>query len=313
MKFRGIQNEKGLMKSLLACLFLILSMSACSKKSDNTDLFFSDEIAQNAGDMMAGIDESGGSSGTLAYQGEFKNAERILAQNSKDDLRWQNLISILVPKAQAVSCYAYGFSACSSNSITRTFNNCSMGLSTISGSVFVGWDGSSANCTLGTTNDTITRIPSFVITGPSGGTFNVSKTSVYAQRMTWVSGTGSSKVFSYYNDGIRRWVKTAGGATVYDYTTTTTSNISVTGTTRSNRVINGGTLRVTNNISGVTCDITPTNLAWSTGCTCASSGSWSGSCSDGTSVNLSIGSCGTGTLSLGTSSMGVTFDRCMGT
>lgn len=302
------------MKCLKYVLVLGLALSACKNKNEESSTTTtSDEVAQNIGDMMAGVDESGGSTGEIAWQGEVLGAQHLLARATKKDLRWEALRSKLLPQAQAVSCYGQGFGACSSDVITRNFNNCTVGLSTISGTVTLTWGGSPSNCSMTTTGDSITRNPGFTITGPGGGTFQVSKTGTIGQKLTWASGSGSSKVLTYTNDGIRRVVTSASGTTLYDYTAATTADITVTGTTRSNRVINGGTLRVTNNSNSEYCELSPSNVTWSSGCTCATSGTWSGTCSNGSSISLSISSCGSGTLSVGSTSTGIDFDRCTGT
>ncbi|WP_413289358.1 hypothetical protein [Bdellovibrio sp. HCB337] len=301
------------MKFVKYILVLGLIVSACSKKAEDSETI-SDELAQNVGDMMAGVDESGGSNGTLAFRSEVSGAERILAKHAPADLRWRTVLAKVLPEARATSCYGYGFGACTSSTITRNFNSCTIGSATVTGDVDITWAGTGVTtCALNQSGNTITRDPNFTVTGPYGGAFHVAKTATIGQRITWASGTGTTKAFNFSNDGIRRWVTTPGGTTIYDYTTTTTSDITVTGTLRSNRVMNGGTLRVTNNLTSATCDISPSNVNWSSGCTCASSGSWSGTCSDGSSVSLSITSCGSGTLTIGSTSRGVSFDRCTGT
>ncbi|RME18236.1 MAG: hypothetical protein D6797_00815 [Bdellovibrio sp.] len=47
------------------------------------------------------------------------------------------------------------------------------------------------------------------------------------------------------------------------------------------------------------------------GCYCATSGTWSGSCSDGKSFSLSIQGCGSAVLTLGEDSESLNFDRCV--
>ena len=97
-----------------------------------------------------------------------------------------------------------------------------------------------------------------------------------------------------------------------DYTSQTTSAITVTGTGRSSRTMSGGSLRVTNNLTAVTCDYVPTDVAWSTTCNCATSGTWSGTYSDGKSASIAITGCGTANVTLASDTQAVVFDRCYG-
>lgn len=306
------------MKSFIYIYALSLALTACSGTTSTTaSTSMSDEIAQNIGDSMAGIDEAGGSSGSISQNSNVKEAQRLFARYAPTDLRKDVLVSQILPQAQATTCFAHGFGSCTSNSITRNFGGCTVGIGaynlTYTGSVAFTWSGAGAStCSMSSTSDSVTRNPNFTITTPAGASFAVSKTGTDGQKLTLASGSGTSRVFNFSNDGIRRVVTSSTSATLYDFTTSTTSNITVTGTTRSNRVMNGGTLHVVNNLTSVTCDISPSNVTWSSTCTCASSGTWSGSCSDGNTVNLSISSCGSGTLTLGSSSTGVSFDSCTG-
>lgn len=305
---------------LMAILTLSTALFSCKKSEDTTAATsMSDEIGQNVGDVMAGVDESGGTTGSIATNemtNEFfgtpkKMFSKALAR-SKASLVAQT--GLLLPQATATSCFGQGFGACSGTSVTRSFSGCTVGLATFNGSVSLTWAGTGVStCVLVSAGDNkITRNPNFSITGPAGYTYTVSKSGTNGQVLTWASGAGANKVFNFSNDGIRRLVTDSHGATIYDFTTQTTSDITVSGIARSNRVMNGGTLRITNNSTAVTCDISPSNVTWSSSCTCATSGSWSGTCSDSSSFSLSISSCGSGTLSVGSSSTSISFDRCSG-
>lgn len=267
-----------------------------------------EETGQQVGDVMASIDEQGGSVGTLTQLDGVRKTFRRLSPNDVEDTLFEK---VFAPSAYAVSCSGYGFGSCSSNVVTRTFGGCTVGAATFSGTVTFTWGGASAACTLTAANDTITRVPSFTVTGRRGATLTVSKSGSVGQRITWSSGTGTSKVFSFSNDGIRRVFADSAGTTTFDYTTATTSAITVTGTSRSNRVLSGGSLRVTDNLTGGTCDFVPTAVTWNAStCNCPVSGSWAGTCSDGSSNSLTLTGCGTGTLVIGSSSQDITFDRC---
>jgi hypothetical protein len=118
-------------------------------------------------------------------------------------------------------------------------------------------------------------------------------------------------VFTYSNDGISR-VFTLGATTLFNQTTTTTSPVTITGGARANRVMSGGNIRVTNNLTSVTCNYVPTSVTWaaSGSCNCPETGSWAGSCSNGKSTTLSITGCGTANYTEGSETTAVTFDRC---
>jgi hypothetical protein len=120
----------------------------------------------------------------------------------------------------------------------------------------------------------------------------------------------NSSSFLFNNDGIRRVLTSGSGSTLFDFTTTTTSDLSISGASRNGRVLNNGTLRITNNSTGDSCDVTPVNVTWDSTCNCASSGRWTGTCSEDESFNLTINSCGEASLTIGDSSQSISFDRC---
>lgn len=267
-----------------------------------------DEIGQQVGDSMASVDESGGSSGTLA---ELDSARKFFKRRAPSEISDGWLETYFEPSAYAATCAAApGFGSCTSNAVTRTFADCTVGSATFSGTVVNTWGGGATSCTLSGASQTITRVPAFTVTGRRGATLTVSKTGTVGQRLTLTSGSGASSVFSLTNDGIRRVFTNASGATTFDFTTTTTSAITINGNSRTNRVLSGGSLRVTNNLSNVTCDYVPTAVTWTSSCNCPTSGSWAGSCSDGKNTNLSLTGCGTASLTVGTVSTSVAFDRC---
>ena len=118
------------------------------------------------------------------------------------------------------------------------------------------------------------------------------------------------KSLQFSNDGINR-VFSIGSTILFNQTTATSGDITVSGTTRSNRIMSGGSLNVTNHISAVVCNYVPTNVTWASGtCNCPTQGSWSGSCSDGKTTTLTITGCGTATYTEGSDTEAVSFDRC---
>lgn len=288
---------------LMLCL-VVLSLSGC-KKSDAVD---NEETGQQVGDVMASIDESGGSGGSLTrVESEIKTFERLAPEGNLEALNR----FFLTPAYAATCAAANTFGSCSGTTLVRTFGDCTILGATLSGTVTITWGGTATSCALLAAGDTITRVPAFTLTGRRGATLTVSKTGSVGQKLTWSSGSGSSKVFSFTNDGIKR-VFTLSGATLFDYTTETTEAITVTGTLRSSRVMNNGKLKVTNNLSGTSCTYVPSNVTWSATCNCASSGTWTGTCSDSKTSSITLTGCGTANLTVGDTTQSITFDRCYG-
>jgi len=299
-------------RSLYFIVIAFLVLPSCTPILDDevSSASIIEETAQQVGDVMASIDESSGAStGNLAgYQKSFDKMYAKYVPSTK----LETFIDSLNPTAVAASCSSGTFSTCSSNTITRTFSGCTVGTATFNGSVSLVWGGSSTNCQMGSNNDTITRTPNFTMTGRRNATLYVTKpTGSIGQVMTWLSGSSSAtRTYSYANYGINRKF-VLNSTTLYDQTTATTSALTVTSALRYNRVLNGGTLRVTNNITGNVCTFSPTNVTWgSSTCNCPTQGSWSGSCTSTGSVTLEINGCGSGTYTEGSDITSVTFDRC---
>lgn len=303
------------MKNLVLLCF-IASAFGCSKAIDGTAADIQ-ESAQQIGDVMASVDEVGGSTGSIASKSKGlensieKTFERF-APNELDGSYKTMIAQLLQPHANAASCAGAGF-ACNTGTrvLTRTFAACTVGTATFDGTVTATWAGGGTGCAMGpgATGDSITRVPNFTVTGRRGATLTVSKTGTVGQRLTWLSGTGTGKAFTFTNDGINRTF-TANSTVLFNQTTTITTPITITGTDRANRVLSGGVLRVSNNVTSVNCDYAPTAVTWVTGCNCPTSGSWNGTCSNGKSSTLQITGCGTGTYSEGTDTQSISFDRC---
>lgn len=294
----------------IACLGVLLfsalfGLSQCGTVA-TTDV---EETAQQVGDAMAAIDESGGSGGTIA---DLELNEKTLRRLSPANFL-ESIQDKLISDSYAATCaLSSTFGTCSANTITRTFGGCTIGSATLTGTVTLTWGGASSSCVMAAASDYITRSPSFSLTGRRGATLTSVKTGTFGQKITWSSGSGASTVFSFTNDGIRRLFTATSGAITYDFTTTTTSAITITGTSRASRTLSGGGLRVTNNLTSVICDYVPTNVAWSATCSCPSSGSWAGSCTDGKTTTITMTGCGTATYTLGSDTQSVSFDRCYG-
>jgi len=294
---------------ILSLIFALVTVSACTQEEDGADV---EEVAQQIGDVMASIDESGGSTGSLAL---YRNETSIYAKKV-DALpgawieklgHWLNPVTAATAEACST---ATTFGSCTNNVITRDFNDCTVGVAVFSGTVTLNFtDLASDNvCQMTLNSHNVKRNPDFTVTGRRAAVLSVEKTGTNGQVITR-TGVGQ---FEFTNDGIRR-VFSLGNTAILDYTTHTTAAIGITGATRANRVVNGGTLRVTNNLNDMTCDYTPSSVAWSNSCNCADSGSWSGQCSDGSSSSLTITGCGSATVTAAGTTQNLTFDRCYST
>ena len=269
-------------------LFLISCFYFFGCKNETKTDVDSEETAQQVGDVMASIDEAGGATGSIA---QINNSiQKTFARYAPREIENLNpKASFFIPTAEAASCAAgnAGFSSCNSNAKVRTFAGRTIGAATMSGDGTLQWAGGT-NCSLGTSpGSTLTRVPNYSATGLRNAVLSVSKTGTVGQRLTLTAV--SPMTFTFTNDGIKRKFTSGNNTVLFEQTSTVTSAITITGADRSNRVINGGNLRVADNLNLSTCDFTPTNVTWnSTTCNCPTQGSWSGTCSDGTTTTLQL-------------------------
>jgi hypothetical protein len=288
---------------IISYICVLLLFNACAKVDED---LFQETSADQVGDVMVAIDNMGGASNSYTFKAG-KNNYKMIADTAKSPLRFFNS---LFPKAYATSCGLAGtFGSCTNNVIVNDLEGCSVGDATVSGNITLTYDdGTTDNtCGIDSDGDTISRDPHFTVSGLHGGTYTVSKSGSYGQRITRTSAA----VYTFASDGIRRVLDIA-GTTVGDFTTSTTTALGIAGSQRSGRVLNGGTLHVVNNSSGNTCDFSPTNVTWNSSCVCPVSGSWSASCSDGKTGTLTITSCGEASYTFDGDTSNFSFDRCSG-
>lgn len=272
----------------LCALILVFGLSSCSNSDDDNALggSSSDLMIQQIGESMVSLDESSGNNNGTFARSSFLEA----------------------------ACSGVSFGACgaiASATAVKDFNGCTIvgGLATVSGTVTLTYSGSgSGTCTIPAIGDSVNRVPDFGATLiGNNGSFVTSALST-GQTLT---RTGSG-TFTFNNTGIRRVYSSGSGNAIADITTATTADITVSGTTRTDRVVNGGTLQVTNNLTNEVCNVTPNNVAWtSSTCSCPTSGTWTGTCSTGQAVSVAFTStCGTINTMYGTASKTVTLERC---
>jgi hypothetical protein len=293
------------MKNLSLLLLFSALVCSCSQAGGGDP---EDEVAQAVGDTMASMDEAGGSLGTYAMVDELSAGRRTFARRFGES---PSLAERLFPSAHATDCVTSpGFSGCTNNVVTRTFGGCTVLGATFTGTVTFTWSDAAVDgtCSMALAGHSVARAPNFTIAGRRG-TFTASTVGTNGQVIT--KGAGSS--FSFTNDGVRRVLTDQFGGTVTDFTSETTAAMTISGASRANRVLDGGTLRVTNNLTTVSCDFTPTDVTWTASCNCATSGAWTATCTEGKSATVTITGCGTGNLEYGGDTAAVTFDRCYGT
>ncbi|WP_409477312.1 hypothetical protein [Pseudobdellovibrio sp. HCB154] len=269
------------------------------------------ELGNQLGDVMASIDDAGGGNTTIAqYAPTFDRYN----MSSPKQVAYENIFKILLPEAQAATCGAT-FSACSSNTKTRTFGGCSIGNFVLNGSVTMTWSGG-ANCTLSGTSQSIRIAPNYSVAG-NNMTLTATKTGTNGASLTWISGAGDTRVMNYTNDGINRTLSYNGTA-LLSITTRTNSPITVTNVNRGSRSLSSaaGALEIVNNTSGESCTFMASGITYgATNCNCATSGSWVGSCSSLGNISMSISSCGLATLNYtedgSPKSKAIALDRCV--
>ena len=314
---------------LIYVLFLSAVLFSCNAKVDSVSGAENTEMAQQVGDVMASIDEVGGTSGSIAMVEPLK---KTFARLSPSDFQENYVAKILMPEAIATTCDAGlgGYQpTCTpitgGYTKTRTFSNCTVGAGVqYSGTVLMTWTGTGVNgCALTQIGNIISRVPTYTVEGRRGATLTVSKAATNGQQLLWTGGAGASKTFNYSNDGIRRKFTNSSNVPTYDHTTTATGvsissadRIVNAGPSATYRTMSGGIIKVKDNLADITCDFVPTNVQWKVStCNCPSEGSFTASCKHGLdgevySTSLVLNGCGTAKYTEGSTTNDVIFDRC---
>jgi hypothetical protein len=293
------------MSKSAALLLVVPTLAAAGAGCRRAGATDQDQLGAAVGEVMASIDESTSGSGATA--------QLLPILRTPDALRtprWQRLFD-LVPPVYAASCWQSAFAACASGVRTRTFDACTIGPSTLTGSVSLTFSDSAA-CTIAGAGESVHRMADFTLTGPYGGTLAVTSTGG-GQTLTRTA-TG----FEYTVQGMQRVLTGPGGRTLFDVSTRTTSPIAITGSSRADLVIASGALEVSHNLAGYKVTFVPENLAWSPTCNCAVSGRLTGTVQgggsklDGKSASIDLMGCGHADVSIDGDTESVTLDRCAG-
>lgn len=284
-----------------ATVSLACGSIGCRKMATDDD---QEQIADSVGEAMASLDESVQGAPAAAL------VPPVPMLRTPAELRapwWRRALDGVSPTAEAAACWPSTFSACTGGTRTRTFDSCTLGIATLDGAVTLSFT-RNALCIVATAGDAVTRNADFTLTGPFGGTLAVSSANG-GQTLT-KTATG----FEYTVQGMKRVLTGPGGHTLFDVSTRTTSPIVITGSSRADLVIVSGTLEVSHNLAGYKVSLTPQNLAWSSNCNCAVSGSLTGTIAggrlDGKSATVALTGCGQADLTIDGDSQNVILDRC---
>lgn len=289
----------------LVLIVSIFILSCSNLAEDNYTIDTNEEMAQQIGDALVSIDESGGTADGSIVKFNPTGYEKAFARLSPKDI---NVSDLFLPKSFAATCSATPFVCDGASGVaSRSFTDCALpGGGFAAGSVTLTYTGTgSSSCTIPMANDRVTRSPNYQIAGLRGATFKVAAVST-GQSLT--RGNGAS--FNFSSTGIRRTFTTS--KVILDMTSLTTGPISVTGATRGYpRTLTGGSLMIIDNLTSISCTMSHTNVSWGSGCNCPTSGSWAGSCTDGTALQVVYGStCGETVVTKGSVVKTVTMDRC---
>jgi hypothetical protein len=288
-------------------LFLMLAVAAgvggCRKQAlpgDDTD-----QIGAAVGEVMASVDEAAQGSTTTAM---LPRPPVLRTPAALHGPAWRRAVDAVLPSAYAGACGASTFSSCDAGVRSRSFADCTLGVATLDGSVTLTFTRTAA-CALVSDADAVTRTADLTLTGPYGGTLEITSPGG-GQTLT-----RTSNGFTFAVAGMRRVLTGAGGHTLWDVSTRTTAPLVITGSSRSDLVIASGTLEVSHNVGGYKVSLTPSNLTWTSSCNCAVSGSLTGTISgggrlDGKSATIELTGCGEADVTIGTDTNSITLDRC---
>jgi hypothetical protein len=281
---------------LAAALAVAAAASGCRRAS----LDDQGEIGSAAGEAMASLDESVGGQSTTAYVPFFHLPDQL-----KGPL-WRRAIGWVMPEAYAASCWQSTFGSCAAGVRTRQFGACTLGAATIDGQVTLTFNRPTL-CTVITAGDAVTRT-AVTLTGPFGGTLEV--TSPGGGQTLTKTADG----FTFDVQGMERVLTSAANRKLFDVSTRTTSPLVITGSSRADLTIVSGTLEVTHNLAGYNVTLSADNLAWSSACNCAVSGTLTGTVDggklSGKSASVQITGCGQAQVTVDGDTESVTLDRC---
>jgi hypothetical protein len=284
-------------RAILLTVMMVAAAAGCRKRGEDE----ADQIGASVGEAMSSLDESvtgGATTAMLPY--------RRMPDALKGPL-WQRAMDAVIPSAYAATCWEPTFSACNASGVrTKDFGDCTIGPATLSGRVTLSF--SQPLCVVLTAGDAVTRTADFTLTGLYGGTLEV--TSPGGGQTLTKTAAG----FDYSVGGMERILTGPGGRTLFDVATRTTAPIVVTGSSRADLKIVSGGFEIDHKVAGYKVTLTADNLAWTSTCNCASSGTLTGTVTggkhDGRSASVTITSCGEADVTIDGTIETVSLDRC---
>jgi hypothetical protein len=287
-------------RAALAMAMAVTAAGGCRKMSTGDDE--SGQIGNAIGDSMASLDESASGGATTAMLPlPFRRVPAELRGTP-----WRRAWDAVVPSAYAASCATPTFSACNAGVRTKDYGDCSLGLATLSGTATLTF--TQPSCLIVADGDAVTRTADLTLTGLYGGTLQV--TSPGGGQTLTKTAAG----FNYSVGGMERVLTGPGGRTLVEIATSTTAPIVVTGSSRADLTIVSGTFVLDHKIAGYKVTLTADNLAWTSTCNCASSGTLTGTVSggkhDGKTASVTITACGEADVTIDTETVTVALDRC---
>jgi len=285
-------------RAIVLSVMMVTAAAGCRKRGEDE----ADQIGASVGEAMSSLDESvaGGAATAMLPYRRMPDAFR--------GSPWQRAMDAVIPSAYAATCWEPTFSPCNASGVrTKDFGDCTIGAATLAGTVTLTF--SRPACVVLTAGDAVTRTADFTLTGLYGGTLEV-----------WSPGGGQTLTktaagFDYSVGGMERILTGPGGRTLFDVATRTTAPIVVTGSSRADLEIVSGSFEIDHKVAGYKVTLTAANLAWTSNCNCASSGTLSGSVTggkhDGKSASVTITSCGAADVTIDGETETVSLDRCM--
>ena len=281
---------------ILLTVIAVAAASGCRKMGADDE---AGQIGAAVGEAMSSLDESvaGETTAMLPF--------RRVPDELKGSL-WQRAMDSVIPSAYAATCWEPVFGACNGGVRVKDFAGCSVGPATVTGTVTLTF--TRALCLVATTGDAVTRTADFSLTGLYGGSLTV--TSPGGGQTLTKTDAG----FDFTVGGMERILTLPGGRKLFDVATHTTAPIVVTGTSRADLKIVSGSLQIDHRIAGYSVTLTAANLAWTSNCNCASSGTLTGTVSggrhDGKSASVTITACGEADVTIDGDTESVSLDRC---
>lgn len=292
------------MKHLILILALA-GLTACGAKKEETDSSI-DEVEASVESGITTISGMGDEPSGASFADNRKTATTYAYQ----------LKNLLLPEAWAAACSRASGNPCVSGVKSETYSQCQLPNSgrAMNGQVTLTY--SDAACSLSNTGDQIERTYDLTVSGPYGGSLNISSAAHADYRGQSFGGGGRlTKTALGWDLEVlgKRKVLTRRERTLFDVQTRTTQPLQVTGSlSRASRTVTGGSYEVVHNRARFTANYVPTNLQWTSLCCHPVSGSlavtYSGSVNGSASVTFN--GCGTATFIKDGLSRQITLNYC---